>query len=119
MYRTVRVGEKDIPMLSMASVDVYYRNIFREDPIAMQAKGMDDGETIVFIMRMGFVMAKFAELKDRKEMRSLNEDSYLEWLDCLERSDYLAALPEIRAVYEGQNLNVAEVKKTGDRSTGP
>ncbi len=65
MYRTVRVGEKDIPMLSMASVDVYYRNIFREDPIAMQAKGMDDGETIVFIMRMGFVMAKFAELKDQ------------------------------------------------------
>ena len=106
-------------MLSMASVDVYYRNIFREDPIAMQAKGMDDGETIVFIMRMGFVMAKFAELKDRKDMRSLNEDSYLEWLDGMERSEYLTALPEIRAVYEGQNLSVSEVKKTGDRSTGP
>ena len=119
MYRTVHVGEKEIPMLSMASVDVYYRNVFREDPIAMQAKGMDDGETIVFIMRMGFVMTKFAELKDRKELRSLNEDSYLEWLDGLERSEYLAALPEIRAVYEGQNLSSAEVKKTGDRSTGP
>ncbi len=52
-------------------------------------------------------------------MRSLNEDSYLEWLDGLERSEYLAALPEIRAVYEGQNLSAAEVKKTGDRSTGP
>ncbi len=119
MYRTVHIGEKEVPMLSMASVDVYYRNIFQEDPIAMQAKGMDDGETIVFIMRMGFVMAKFAELRNRKEMCSLNEDSYLEWLDGMERSDYLAALPEIRAVYEGQNLSAAEVKKTGDRSTGP
>ena len=115
MYRTIHIGERDVPMLSMASVDVYYRNIFQEDPIAMQAKGMDDGETIVFIMKMGYVMAKFAELKDRKDMSSLNEDSYLEWLDGLERSDYLAALPDIRAVYEGQNLGSSEVKKTGDR----
>ena len=119
MYRTVHIGEKEVPMISMASVDVYYRNIFHEDPIAMQAKGMDDGETIVFIMRMGFVMAKFAELKDRKDMRDLNEDSYLEWLDGMERADYLAALPDVRAVYEGQNLSTSVVKKTGDRSTGP
>lgn len=119
MYKSIRIGEKEVPMLSMASVDVYYRNIFHEDPIAMQARGMDDGETIVFIMRMGYVMAAFAELKDRKEMRNLNEDTYLEWLDGLERSEYISALPEIRAVYEGQNLSDAEVKKTGDRSTGP
>ena len=119
MYRTVHIGETEVPMLSMASVDVYYRNIFREDPIAMQARGMDDGETIIFIMRMGYVMAAFAELKDHKEMRSLNEDTYLEWLDGMERADYLAALPEVRAVYEGQNLSTAEIKKTGDRSTGP
>ena len=118
MYRTIRIGEKEVPMLSMASVDVYYRNIFHEDPIALQAKGMDDGETIIFVMKMGFVMAQFAELKNRQEMRSLNEDSYLEWLDGMERADYLAALPDIRAVYEGQNLSSAEVKKTGDRSTG-
>ena len=118
MFKVIRIGEKEVPMLSMASVDVYYRNIFHEDPIALQAKGMDDGETIVFVMKMGFVMAKYAELKSREEMRSLNEDSYLEWLDDMERMDYLTALPDIRAVYEGQNLSTAEVKKTEDRSTG-
>ena len=34
---------------------------------------MDAGVMIGFIQRMGFVMAKFAALKDRKEMLKLND----------------------------------------------
>lgn len=111
MYNVVKVGETDVPMLSMASCDIYYRNIFHEDAIKLQSKEMDEGDLINFIMRMGFVMAKFAELKNREEMRKLNEDMFVDWLDGFERSDYLNALPDIRATYEGQRVATSEEKK--------
>lgn len=112
MYNVVKIGEKDVPMLCMASCDVYYRQIFHEDCIKLQSKSdFDEGDLINFVQRMGFVMAKFAELKDRKEMLKLTEDSYLDWLDQFDRVDYLNALADIRMTYEGQQLPVADTKK--------
>ena len=112
MYNVVKIGEKDVPMLCMASCDVYYRQIFHEDCIKLQSKSdFDEGDLINFVQRMGFVMAKFAELKDRKEMLKLTEDSFLDWLDQFERSDYLAALGDVRMTYEGQSLTEADAKK--------
>ncbi len=118
MYNVVKIGEKNVPMLSMASVDVYYKNIFGEDPIAMQSKGMTEGDAIGLYQRMGFVMAKFAELKSPKEMRKLNEDNYLEWLDELNRIDYISALPDVQATYEGQQLASVDAKKKDGEPTG-
>ena len=112
MYNVVKIGEKAVPMLSMASVDIYYRNIFHEDAIKLQTE--DDanaGDLINFVMRMGFVMAKFAELRDRKEMNKLNEDSFAEWLDQFDRGEFFNALPDVRATYEGQSVTSSESKK--------
>ena len=116
MYNIVKIGEKDVPMLSMASVDVYYRQIFHEDAIKLQSsKDFTEGDLIVFVQRMGFVMAKFAELKDRKEMAKLNEDAFLDWLDQFDRVEYLNALADIRLTYEGQQLAAADAKKNSDQ----
>lgn len=115
MIRNVKIGDREVPMLAMASVDIYYRNIFHEDPIKLQSKGdADEGDIINFVMRMGFVMAKFAELRDRKKMNALNEDSFLDWMDGFERTDYLSALVDIRLVYEGQATTLSDAKKKDD-----
>lgn len=111
MYNEIIIGEKVVPMLSMASTDLYYRNIFHEDAIKLQTSSQDEGDIINFVMRMGFVMAKFAELKDRKEMNKLNEDAFLDWLDQFERTDYLNALVDIRLTYEGQSVTHSDTKK--------
>ena len=112
MYNVVKIGEKDVPMLCLASCDVYYRQIFHEDCIKLQSKSdFDEGDLINFVQRMGFVMAKFAELKDRKEMLKLTEDSFLDWLDQFDRVDYLNALADIRMTYEGQQIPAADAKK--------
>ena len=116
MYRIVKIGDKEVPMLSMASVDIYYRNIFHEDPIKLQSsKDFDEGDLINFMMKMGFVMAKFAEVKDRKEMKNINEDMFLEWLDQFGRGDYLNALVDIRLVYDEQSATSSESKKNTDQ----
>ena len=60
---------------------------------------------------MGFVMAKFAELKKSSEMRKLNEDSYVDWLGQFSRGDYIAALPDVMAVYNGQQVTDSNSKK--------
>lgn len=112
MYNVVKIGDKDVPMMAMASVDVYYRNIFHEDAIKLQTnKDLDEADLINFVMRMGFVMAKFAELKSRKEMNQLNEDTFLDWLDQFDRSAYLEALGDIRMTYEGQAVTTSDAKK--------
>ena len=112
MYNIVKIGEKEVPMLSMASTDIYYRNIFHEDAIKLQASdSFDAGDLISFMTRMAFVMAKFAELKDRHEMNKLNEDMYLEWLDQFDRSDFMQALVDVRLTYEGQTVTASEAKK--------
>lgn len=119
MFNEIQIGGERVPMLAMASVDLYYKQIFHEDAIKLQSRdGFDEGDLINFVMKMGFVMAKFAELKDRKSMAKLNEDAFLDWLDRFERSDYLAALADIRATYEGQSVTDADAKKNNAAQSG-
>lgn len=118
MYNVVKIGTVEVPMLSMASVDLYYRQIFHEDPVKLQtAENPDGGDFINFVVKMGFVMAKFAETKSRKEMMKLNEDAFIDWLDQFDRADYLDALADIRMTYDGQQLTDADAKKNSDESS--
>ena len=106
-------------MLSLASVDIFYLHIFHEDPIKKQARDdLDEGGMIDLMSKMGFVMAKYAELKDRKKMRELNEDAYLEWLEQFDRMELLEALGDVGKTYNGQNVTYAEEKKSSDQQTG-
>ena len=99
-------------MEAMGSCDRAFWNVFHEDPIKLQAGGDPEvSELIDFVMKLGFIMAKFAELRSSKAMRQLNEDDYLDWLDQFERSDYLEALGAIREVYEGQKTTSVDAKK--------
>ena len=115
MYNIVKIGDKEVPMLSMASTDIYYRNIFHEDAIKLQAaENFDAGDLISFMSRMAFVMAKFAELKDRHEMNKLNKDAFLDWMDQFERTDFMNALVDVRLTYEGQTVTASEAKKNNE-----
>lgn len=114
MISYVKIGDKTVPMVSVASVDRFYKNIFRVDPIALQTGDMDEGEAITLFMQMGFVMAKFAEVKTASGM-TFNEDDYLDWLCQFDRKAYYDALPDIRAAYEGQDMSEVDAKKNNDQ----
>ena len=113
MYQVVKIGDKDVEMLAMASVDGYYKSIFGVDPLKLQQslEDEDGAGAIEFIQKMGYVMAKFAELKDRKEMLKLNEGTYWEWMDQFSRIDYLNALADIKSVYNGEKITTSKEKK--------
>lgn len=117
MYKEVKIGDKTVPMLSMASVDLYYKNIFGEDPIKIQTTEPDAGAMINFIVRIGFVMAEFAARKQRKEMMKLNEEAFYDWMDQFQREDLfdMDKLSEIQDVYEGTRASSSESKKEEDQ----
>lgn len=117
MFNIVKIGGTDVPMLSMASVDVYYRNVFHEDPLKLQAEEQSPSEAVAFYQRMGFIMAKFAELKTREGMRELREDDYIDWLDTFDRLELMNALIDIQKTYDGQTVTNAEAKKNKNEPT--
>ena len=109
-YKVITIGDKDVPMLALASVDVYYKKIFREDPLAIMTSDADNGAKSRIAFNMGFVMAKFAELHDRKKMLQLSEDDYLDWLEQFDYGDYVQAAAEILALYYSQKVITAKEK---------
>ena len=117
MYKEVRIGDKTIPMLSMASVDLYYKNTFGVDPVKLQTSDPDSGDMINFIVRMGFIMAEFAKRKSRKEMLKLNEEAFYDWMDEFPREELydMEKLMEIQGVYEGNLVSTSESKKEEDQ----
>lgn len=112
MYKSVKIGEKDVPMLAMASVNVYYKRVFGVDPIVEQGNGMGRGEAVNFALQMGFIMAMMAEKNcKRADMLKLNEDAYLDWLDGFDNGDLIDAIQDIITVYNGQNKTKSREKK--------
>lgn len=117
MYKTVKIGDKEVPMAATAVVDFIYKSVFREDPIVKQDKGMEAAEAIEFYMQMGFIMAMYAEVGSFRELKTLTEDDFLEWLVQFGRGDLIFAVPDIQAVYDGQSeTSSAEKKREGEPS---
>ena len=111
MTRTIMIGGEAVTFSAMAVVDKCYWDVFHVDPVALQTKAMNEAESIDFVERMGFIMAKYAELKSYKDMKVLTEDDFGEWLSRFSRLDLYNALPEIQSVYNGQQESVSEAKK--------
>ena len=102
-------------MLGMASVNIYYRRVFGVDPLTLQGgeRELTPGENVNLYIGLGFVMAKMAELKNRRELLTLNEDAYIEWLEQFDNADMVNAIVDIAEVYNGQSCALSE-KKTED-----
>ena len=112
MFNTVKIGDKDVPMLAMASVDVYYKHCFGSDPLVVQAQDNPQiSDVIALFQRLGFIMAKFAETKSRKEMLKLNDEAFIDWIEQFDRTDLMEALPGIRAVYDVEKVTASQEKK--------
>lgn len=112
MYSVVKIGDKEVPMLAMASAGVYYRHCFGRDAIMTQADATTPGQRLAFYGEMGYIMAMMAAAQgDRKKLLALNEETYIEWLEQFDAFDYNSAIAEIAMVYEKQNTTTVREKK--------
>ena len=114
MYKLVKIGDKEVPMMAMASSDVYYKRVFGEDPLKI-VTAQETGDSTSLLFQMGFILAKQAELRDRKKMMALTLNDYVDWLDQFEYSDYIESLSDVAVVYYGNKATTSQEKKENDQ----
>ena len=109
MYQKIAIGGKELTFCACASVNVCYNNVFHSDFIKMISS--DESLATTAMMKMAFVMSKFADLKDRKAVNRLTEDDYCDWLDQFTTGDLIEALPQIESFYLSSNGTNVDAKK--------
>ena len=109
MYQKITIGNKELMFCACASVNVCYFNVFHEDFI--KALSSDEGLAASTMMKMAFIMQKFADLNDRKAVNRLTIDDYCDWLDQFTTGDFVEALPKIEAAYMESNTQTVDAKK--------
>lgn len=111
MFREVKIGDKTVPMLALASANIYYKRVFGKDALVLQANAETTGERIAFYGEMGFIMAKMAEAQgDRAKLLNLGEEQYIEWLEGFDTGAYNAAIKDMAELYEGQQVTKSKSK---------
>ena len=110
------IGEKAVPMIAFASCNIYYKRVFSEDPFVAIASANDDGSSSAplfsFAQQMGYIMARMASANgDRAKLNKMSFDDYVDWLEDFAVSDMLNAMPDIMALYNGQQNTMSKEKK--------
>ncbi len=110
MYRTVKIGEKDINLLANGATPIRYRMVFGRDILSELQKADQDGGLLASsIAELAFIMAMSAD--DSVDMNKLNVEKYVEWLEQFEAFDITMASEDIIDVYMGNTKTTSEIKK--------
>ena len=115
LYERIEIGGKEHTFCICASVNVCYQNVFHEDFIKIVSNGE---ESTSAFMKMAFIMAKFAELNDRKLVNQLTLDDYCDWLDQFTPGEIILALPKVEEAYMRESAGTVKTKKNNGEPTG-
>ena len=113
MYKEVKVGNTTVPMLANGATPIRYRMVFGKDIISeFQLADEDGGRVSTIITELAFIMAKAAEAQNGQiSMATLNQETFVDWLEQFEPMDLAMASEEIVEVYMGNQITHSEVKK--------
>lgn len=113
MYREIKVGEMSIPMLANGATPIRYRMVFGKDLMSEFNQIQEDtGKASTSLSELAFIIAKAAEaFNEKKAMTTLNQESYVEWLEQFEPLDLVLAAEDIVNLYMGNGETLSEAKK--------
>ncbi len=112
MYReitlkTVHGDDKIFKFLASGATAYRYEQLFHED-LMTKLQGMEKSTDYTVGDKLAFIMNAQANGKD---MKKLNYDSFIEWLEQLESSEILAHMEEIVGLYLGTKITSSVPKK--------
>lgn len=108
LYEKVTIGTEEVTLCCCGSVIKCYKDIFNEDFLTAVSKDATDTN---LYMRMGFVMAKFAELNDRNAVSRLTMDDFYDWIDRFTTGDLINAVEKIATVFMRESKGSVAAKK--------
>lgn len=110
MYRSVKIGDKDINLLANGATPIRYRMVFGRDILSELQKADQDGGLLASsISELAYIMAMSAD--ESVDMNKLNVEKYVEWLEQFEAFDITMASEDIIDVYMGNTKTTSEIKK--------
>lgn len=113
MYREIKIGAKNVPMLANGATPIRFRMVFGKDIMNEFNKVNDDmGKATDSISELAFIMAKAAEAQtEGKSLATLNQDTFVEWLEQFEPLDIVMSADDIVNLYLGNEKTLSEDKK--------
>lgn len=113
MVKEISIGTKRVILEANAATPIRYRNTFKKDLLTQISEGTRENGVDMSVAsevapELAFIMAKSAEKAD---MRLLNEDEWLKWLEQFEPMDVVNATEDIFSVYFGDMQTEVEGKK--------
>ena len=110
MKCTVKIGSVSVDMVANAASVYVYRQIFKEDFLLKAQEKNPDADIFT---KMGFVMAKQAQMNKMSELMAVTIDEYYDWLVQFEPLDVLNASGDISNLYMGQEMGLSTPKNEG------
>lgn len=127
MYKEIKIGSKTVPMTANAATEYRCKQVFNQpvlqefmkiQPILANNEELSPQQQDILVdmsAKLGFIMAKQAEKAD---MTTLNEESYIEWLEDFEPMDLFVASGSIVGLWIGQKATTVKPKKAHAPTTG-
>jgi len=119
MYAEIKLttsdgDERTVPMLATASTPIRYKMLYGKDLMTSIIDQNGDFDLDV-ISKVAYLMANQAAKVD---MRTLDQDKYLEWLDTWDSMTFIDKSQEIFEIYLRSAENSSKAKKQGARLQG-
>ena len=117
MFKVIKVGEKEVPMLANAATPIRYRQVFGKNLLKYFMEGTAYDEIAAAIGELAYIMARAGENAD---MNKLNIDDYIEWLEDFEAAAWIDpdVVNEIMGLYYGNMDGLSRAKKNQGRPKG-
>lgn len=120
MKKTIKIGTKEVELVSTALTSLAFKKIFDEDilqTIGLLRQGTKDSSeaatAVNDISRLAFIMNKQSTCSV-KELFDLGEFDYYEWLNEFERSDFYDSntIAEVISAWSGNLATSVEAKNS-------
>lgn len=110
MYGTVKLGEKEVPMIANAATPIRFRQVFGKNLLKYFMGDESQEEIAAMSGELAYIMAKAGEGAD---MNKLNIDDYISWLEQFDAMVFLdpTAVSEVMNLYQGNTGGDAKAKK--------
>lgn len=105
--KNIKGEDQKFSFLASASTAYRYNQIFHEDLMSKLTKLETEADYSI-TDKLAYVMNAQA---DGKDMKLLNYDTFLDWLDQLESSEILLHVEELVGIYLGSKLTSSVAKK--------
>ena len=117
MFKVIKVGEKEVPMLANAATPIRYRQVFGKNLLQYFMGKTSQEDMAAMTGELAYILARAGEGAD---MNKLNIDDYIEWLEDFEAAAWIDpdVVNEIMGIYYGNMDGLSSAKKNQGRPKG-